>query len=75
MNHRPWPSPETPGRADVPRSAARWLMAMSIFVAFSSCATSPLYKADPSSGYGTVPRNEMGEPIWEEVGTVPAEEP
>lgn len=31
------------------------------------CATSPLYENDPSSGYGTVPRDEMGEPIWERV--------
>lgn len=32
-----------------------------------ACATSPLYKENPSSGYGTVPRDNMGEPIWDKV--------
>jgi hypothetical protein len=38
-----------------------------LFGMLQACATSPLYEEDPSSGYGTVPRDNMGEPIWDKV--------
>ena len=38
---------------------------ITLLLTLAACATSPLYRDDPSSGYGTVPRDELGEPIWD----------
>ncbi|MEM1021349.1 MAG: hypothetical protein ACFBZ9_07590 [Sphingomonadales bacterium] len=40
----------------------------------SACATSPLYENDSAAGGGTVPRDEMGEPIWSKVEKKPAQD-
>ncbi|MEM6681658.1 MAG: hypothetical protein AAF607_05405 [Pseudomonadota bacterium] len=49
------------------KSLIRVIFALATSGVLAACATSPLYEEDSSSGYGTVPRDGMGEPIWTKI--------